>query len=173
MQRSGNIVFAGSISAFTFSSFDIDPDPAGQQLRHLAKIFSFIDQDIINCWNSRCDPIQCSALTRSRVIGTLSRLQGSASRVFGEDANLGELSEIQKADLLITWQWLRNRIWRLAASHGLTKEGEEQELSVDYVVEVAATTVAICKRLSVPAMEAHGTGFVSDSLLIGSNHLSK
>lgn len=97
------------------------------------------------------------------------------------------LTESQKADLLITWQWIRNRIWRLAALHGLTTkpghghQGDEAEgadarrrrdegarrrsrdapeLTPSYVLDVAATTVAICTRLSLAAMEAHGVGFV-------------
>jgi hypothetical protein len=100
-------------------------------------------------------------LTSKRVISILGKLKGSAASLFGKDLDLAGLSEVQKADLLITWQWLRNRIWRLAACHGLTREGAEYELSAEYVVDVATTTVAICKRLSLRAMEAHGTGFVS------------
>jgi hypothetical protein len=70
------------------------------------------------------------------------------------------LTEAQKADLLITWQWLRNRIWRLAALHGLTGEEGPPELAPAYALDVAATAVAVCRRLSVAAMEAHGIGFV-------------
>lgn len=90
----------------------------------------------------------------------LSELSGSANKVFGDDAALHSLSEAQKADLLITWQWLRNRIWKLAHTHGLTAEGVEPELSVEHIVEIASTSIAICQRLSIAAMEEHGTGFV-------------
>lgn len=162
LQRSGKISFEGNILLPHLITPDhYSGDAASQALRHLAHVFSFIDQDIISCWNGRCDPLTCSKLTRSRVILILAKLKGTAGHVFGNELDLAGLSEVQKADLLITWQWLRNRIWRLAACHGLTCEGEEFELSAEYVVDVATKTVAICKRLSARAMEAHGTGFVS------------
>ncbi|KAK8861776.1 hypothetical protein IAR55_002599 [Kwoniella newhampshirensis] len=102
-----------------------------------------------------------SVTERARGVTILRALGGSASDVFGVGADFGGLSEVQKADLLITWQWLRNRVWRLAAGHGLIQEeGGEKELSVEYIVDVAATTVAICQRLTLGAMEAHGCGFV-------------
>lgn len=141
-------------------------------LHHLARVFSVIDADIVVCWNGQCGGAgRCRTLTRRRASKILRRLQGSAAHVFGDEDGLLELTESQKADLLITWQWIRNRIWRLAALHGLTQpmredgEGEEgdmdtPELTPAYVLDAAATTVAICRRLSLAAMEAHGVGFV-------------
>lgn len=144
-------------------------------LHHLARVFSFIDADIVVCWNGRCGGAgRCRTLTRRRASRILRKLQGSAAHVFGDEDGLLALTESQKADLLITWQWIRNRIWRLAALHGLTGPvsegregegggedwGERPELTPAYVLDVAATAVAICRRLSLAAMEAHGVGFV-------------
>ncbi|ORY29329.1 hypothetical protein BCR39DRAFT_174122 [Naematelia encephala] len=188
LQRSGTITFHGPIHLPQLTSNPNAPrvleDPAGQTLRHLARIFSFVDQDIIACWNGRCTPTNCTLLSRQKALDALRALTGTAGQVFGSELDLAGLSEVQKADLLITWQWIRNRIWRLAAGHGLTTSDSnpttailgdgggggggggdsnrrgDWELSTDYVVDVAATTVAICKRLSAGAMEAHGTGFL-------------
>ncbi|WVR07710.1 hypothetical protein IAU60_004752 [Kwoniella sp. DSM 27419] len=95
-----------------------------------------------------------------RVISILRRLNGSSEDLFGVGFDIAGVGDVQRADLLITWQWLRNRIWRLAALHGLTVEGQEYELSAAYVIDVATATVSICRKLSLRVMEAHGTGFV-------------
>ena len=100
-------------------------------------------------------------LTTERAVDMLSRLKGSVDNVFGPETDLSVLSDAQRADLLITWQWIRNRLWRLAAAHNLTTEDGPSELSAEYVVDIASTTVAICRQLSLASMEAHGAGFVS------------
>ena len=155
-----------NLSTITFGQVTTmggDGDPLGQSLRYLAHIFSFVDQDIVACWNGRCNRGNCKTLTAPRIVDILSRLGASTSHVFGPDFDrqLADLTESQKADLLITWQWLKNRIWHLGGLHGLTREDAEPELSIQFVMDVAKTTVTICQGLSLPAMEAHGTGFVS------------
>jgi len=162
LQRSGGVVFNGSIKRITH----IDLDPPSISLHYLTQIFSYLDQDIITCWNNQCPRASnqtCHHLTRDRVILILSALNGSAPEVFGEGSenDFKQLTDSQRADLFITWQWVKNRIWRLAAIHGLTSEDDAPELGVGYVVSAAMTTVAICRRLPLSAMESHGTGFVS------------
>ncbi|KAL7424686.1 hypothetical protein Q5752_000370 [Cryptotrichosporon argae] len=184
LQRSGTIAFDGPICRPI-------PDACDTSLPYLARVFSLVDADLLTCWQGSCrggvggggvggvSGGGCTRLSRARAVAILRALKGSAANVFGEDeATLSELDESQKADLLITWQWLRNRMWRLAASHGLvgasSGEGtgsddgsdsedeadEADELTLDYAVDVAATTGSICRRLSRASMEAHGTGFV-------------
>ncbi|WVQ96920.1 hypothetical protein IAU59_004028 [Kwoniella sp. CBS 9459] len=159
LQRSGNLVF----KSLAYSSIpgSVHIDPSMTHLRFLAKIFSFIDPNIVHCWNGRCEPSTCTSLSRQQIVDSLHSLSGTANEVFHEGGDdLSSLTEVQKADLLVTWQWLRNKLWRLASLHHMTGEDGERELSVDFVVEVASTTVEICKRLSLSSMEAHGTGFV-------------
>ena len=136
-------------------------DSTGDHLRLLAKVFSFVDQHFVHCHNAMCEPDTCTRLDRSRVVASLRALSGPADQVFGDDVRaLHSLSEAQKADLLITWQWLRNRIWKIGFNHGFMVEDAEPELAMEHVVEIAANCVAICQRLSLLSMEAHGTGFV-------------
>lgn len=157
LQREGSIIFGGSISRPTVST---PTDSSGQLLHYLAIVFSHIDQEIVSCWNGRCGGTKCSNLSQKRAVKILRELKGTAKKVFG-DALLPELNETQKADLLITWQWIRNRIWRLASLHGFSTEDGEPELSVEYVLDIARTALGICERLSSGSMEAHGIGFVS------------
>jgi hypothetical protein len=162
LQRSGGVIFNGSIKRIA----NIELDPPSISLHYLTQIFSYLDQDIITCWNNQCPRAYgqtCYHLTRDRVLNILSSLNGSAPEVFGDgsESDFKQLTDSQRADLFITWQWVKNRIWRLAALHGLTTEEGPSELGVGYVVSAAVTTVAICRRLPLSAMESHGTGFVS------------
>lgn len=158
LQRSGHLFFDGPIPQPP-PGFIVDS--TGDHLRLLAKVFSFVDQHFVHCHNAMCEPDTCTRLDRSRVVASLRALSGPADQVFGDDVRaLHSLSEAQKADLLITWQWLRNRIWKIGFNHGFMVEDAEPELAMEHVVEIAANCVAICQRLSLLSMEAHGTGFV-------------
>lgn len=141
-------------------------DSAGRNLKLLARIFACIDGNIVACWNGSCSYSNCPTFTSGKALEILRNLGGSAIQVFGTDLDLPSTSEAQKADLMITWQWLRNRIWRLAARHGITREDGDWELSTDYLANVATSTVDICKGLSITAMESHGAGFVSSNLAL-------
>ncbi|WWC63758.1 uncharacterized protein I303_106363 [Kwoniella dejecticola CBS 10117] len=160
LQRFGTITFHGALHTPSFKSLIPTQDLPSRTLLHLAKLFSFVDSDIISCWNGRCNAATCTSLTKERVVTILRSLGGTPAQVFGSDIALTGLSDVQQADLLITWQWLRNRIWRLAAGHGLTEDESSKELGLGYVVDVASATVLICRRLNVEALEAHGCGFV-------------
>ncbi|WRT69313.1 uncharacterized protein IL334_006297 [Kwoniella shivajii] len=160
LQRYGAITFHGSLQIPAFMALDPTQDLASRTLHHLARLFSFVDSNLVTCWNGKCDPTTCTDLPRAKVLRILRTLNGTPSQVFGSDIALTGLSDVQQADLLITWQWLRNRVWRLAVGHGLTDENAEAELGVGYVVDVASATVLICRRLSAGALEAHGCGFV-------------
>ncbi|PWN41001.1 hypothetical protein IE81DRAFT_367813 [Ceraceosorus guamensis] len=70
-------------------------------------------------------------------------------------------SAVQKADFEITRLWLQNRAWLIALSHSLlTIQDREEPLRVDHALHLARRTLDICNGLPLPAMEAHGIGFV-------------
>jgi hypothetical protein len=167
LQHGGGIVFEGSISTGQIlplsDTANNDSDNTSPSLRYLAQLFSFIDQDIVTCWNGRCDGPLCRSLTTERAVEILRKLGGEPTEVFGEDFDhdlRNAMSESQRADLLITWQWLRNRVWRLVFLHGLATEDGAIELSRVYLANVAIATLDICKVLSTVSMDAHGAGFV-------------
>lgn len=151
MLRSGSISFRGSISVCLTGGLAVAPDTS---IGYLARLFSCFDQDIIACWNGQCERRQgCAVVTRERATDILGRLEGTPSDVFGSGWSSASLTAAQRADLLVTWQWLRNRMWWLAQLHQL-------ELSPALPLEIATATLAICRQLPLEAMEAHGTGFV-------------
>ncbi|KAI5449584.1 hypothetical protein NCC49_004577 [Naganishia albida] len=168
LQHGGGIVFEGSISTTQIlplidATGITDNETSSPSLRYLAQLFSFIDQDIVTCWNGRCNGPSCRSLTERRAVEILRNLGGEPTEVFGPDFDIHlrtSMSESQRADLLITWQWLRNRVWRLAFLHGLTTEDGAIELSRVYLANVAIATLDICKVLSTVSMDAHGAGFM-------------
>ncbi|OCF42827.1 hypothetical protein I317_03304 [Kwoniella heveanensis CBS 569] len=141
--------------------FELGQD-AGARMRLKEAVSMGESMDLDTSWDTSVNGTEIQRRFKMYwILGVTESLSGTANEVFHEDVEgLQGLTEVQKADLLVTWQWLRNKLWRLASLHHMTGEDGERELSVDFVVEVASTTVEICKRLSLSSMEAHGTGFV-------------
>ena len=171
MQRGGSIVFTGQI----YDSIEmIHPEVTGllqstgsapprrEALQHLARIFTFIDGDIVLCLNTQCGA-ECQRMTPRKTRQILSGLSGDAQQVFGmtETEITDSLTESQKVDLFITWQWLRNRIWRLAFMHGLidTSVDGQDQLSVALPFQIAQMACMWCETFSRDAMDQHGRGF--------------
>lgn len=138
------------------------PPRRREALQHLARIFTYIDGDIVLCWNGQCGT-ECTRLTGHRARQILSELSGDAEQVFGiNEAEITDsLTESQKVDLIITWQWLRNRIWRLAFTHGLvdTLSNRQDALSVARPFQIAQMVCMWCETFSRDAMDQHGRGF--------------
>lgn len=135
--------------------------PPTSALGYLARLFSCFDQDICACWNGQCQRSTCEVTTQSRALYVLDRLDGTPKEVFGDTwLTAANVTETQRADLLVTWQWLRNRMWRLASLHGLVSDDGPQLLSSTLPWNVAVDTLEICRQLPLAAMEAHGTGFI-------------
>jgi hypothetical protein len=72
------------------------------------------------------------------------------------------LKDSQQVDLMITWEWLKNRVWTLAYMHGLmTEEDESPEFSLAVLFKAAQMACMWCDRYGQRSMDRHGKGFVS------------
>lgn len=163
-----------------------EKDAAGMMgLALLMEIFDSIDEEILTCWNSRCNASagKCQILTANRVLDiyqNLARVSNSSrynsndwfdpestnSNITGEEnatKTLGSfLTETQCADVLISQKWVQDRLWNLSLSHGLLHlQSEHMELQFSYAFHNAEKTLELCKTLRISAMEAHGIGIVS------------
>ena len=149
--------------------------PLSCHMQCLVSLLSNLDDGLLQCWTRRCKQqsvpqgaethIECDRLDRAKVLEVLRRLSQEPPVVLS--ASLDFLSESERADVLVTWQWLRNRVWTLAQSHGLTHKADDPhlmdvapELSTDYPVDVALFTIELCQLLPFTSMETHGRGFV-------------
>lgn len=150
-------------------------------LARLMELFDAIDEDVIDCWNRRCDINKgfCHKLTAAKALSihqNLDRInQGERYKGYDwfERAKAGRISETnhafmamglretQAADVFITQKWLQNRVWLLCSTHGLLgAHSERPELSFHYPVSVAESTLQLCVSLRLSSMEAHGIGLV-------------
>ncbi|KAJ5205593.1 Transcription factor [Penicillium cf. griseofulvum] len=147
-------------------------------LARMMELFDAIDEDVIDCWNRRCDISNgyCQRLTEAKTLSIHQNLNriNQAERYRGYDwferakGGRGETSnaifamglrETQAADVFITQKWLQNRVWLLSSTHGLLSAHSEQpELSFGYAVSVAESTLQLCRSLRLSSMEAHGIG---------------
>ncbi|KAJ5092273.1 hypothetical protein NUU61_007143 [Penicillium alfredii] len=147
-------------------------------LARLMELFDAIDEDVIDCWNRRCDISNgyCQRLTEAKALSihqNLGRINQSeryrgydwfeqAKGGHGETNNvllaIG-LRETQAADVFITQKWLQNRVWLLCSTHGLLRtHSERPELTFGYAVSIAESTLQLCQSLRLSSMEAHGIG---------------
>ncbi|KAL1868617.1 hypothetical protein Plec18167_008208 [Paecilomyces lecythidis] len=161
-----------------------EKDAAGMMgLALLMEIFDSIDEDIVECWNARCNASngRCQILDQRKALSMHENLArvSDPSRYRSNDwfdpdySNLHShsaettrnlqsfLSETQCADVLVTQKWVQNRLWHLCLTHGLlTSDSEHPELRYDFAFSVAERTLDVCRSLRISAMEVHGIGII-------------
>lgn len=150
-------------------------------LAQLMDLFEAIDEDIVDCWNGRCDTANslCKTFDRNKALamhqnlvdavnpgGNRNSIWSSLYNFSAGDSEAGAsstaLSETQRADILITQKWLQNCIWHLCLTHNLLQnQPEPPELNFQYAISIAESTVDLCASLSLRSMEVHGIGLVS------------
>jgi len=82
-----------------------------------------------------------------------------------------ETTAIQKADLLITQQWLRLIVWQSSFRQGLlswSAGADRAALNFAFPLAVAARTAAVLRGLPAAAVEVHGMGIFEKIFEIGS-----
>ncbi|KAJ9191640.1 transcriptional regulator family: Fungal Specific TF [Paecilomyces variotii] len=160
-----------------------EKDAAGMMgLALLMEIFDSIDEDIVECWNARCNASKgrCQILDQRKALSMHENLArvSDPSRYRSNDwfdpdhsslLHSAEttrilqsfLSETQCADVLVTQKWVQNRIWHLCLTHGLLiSDSEHPELRFDFAYSVAERTLDVCRSLRISAMEVHGIGII-------------
>lgn len=148
-------------------------------LARLMELFDVIDEDVVHCWNQRCDISKgfCSRFTEAKAmsmydsldrISQVERFKGYDwfERAKGDQNDNNALlamglRETQAADVFITQRWIQNRVWLLCLNHGfLRSHSERPDLTFGYAVSIAESTLQLCRSLKLSSMEAHGIGFV-------------
>ncbi|KAM0790401.1 hypothetical protein ACM66B_003283 [Microbotryomycetes sp. NB124-2] len=126
-------------------------------LRCLAHLYSFINEDIVSCWNGKCLEGVCETMDAPKVVTLQRGLDGWAKGI--SETLMMQLTEPNRADLLVSQQWLRNRIWQLTVSHCLADQNSpELELRLSYSLLIARETVRVCRSFTQDALEANGVG---------------
>lgn len=131
-------------------------DPAvSLGLGSLHHLFSLLDFNFVHIWND-LEP-QSSA---DRGYWQLARLQEHLR----QKLQIQGVSDIQRADLSITQQWLRLVFWQAALRLGLiSSSAADSAFTYHYPIEIATSLCEIVKGLPPAAIQVHGLGIVSDS----------
>lgn len=132
----------------------LDEDPSvSRGLSSLHSLFSLLNFDFVQLWN------ELASLTGGeRGFPELSRLQVHLR----QDLGIQGLSDIQRADVLITQQWLRLVFWQAALRLGLiSSSAADSAFTYHYPVEIASSLCEIVKSLPPVAIQVHGLGIVS------------
>jgi hypothetical protein len=120
-------------------------------LNALFGLFSLLDLKFVRLWNNS-DQL---ALGDS-VYSDLSLLQDHLRDLKIEVAGL---SEIQKADVLITQQWLRLIFWQTALRFGyISTAATDPAFTYNFPVDVAMALCNVVKGLPPVAIQVHGLG---------------
>lgn len=116
----------------------------------LHSLFELLDFNFGHFWNS------ASTLpSANHGFLELSRLQNQLC----QQLSLSGVSDTQKADILITQQWLRLVFWQVALKSGLiSSTTTDPAFSYEYPVEIASTLSGIVKGLPPAAIQMHGLG---------------
>lgn len=155
-------------------------------LARLMELFDAIDEDVVDCWNRRCNIDNngyCERLTAAKALiihqnlarvslserykgyGWFERTKAAPNEAQAAHQAVG-LKETQCADIFITQKWLQNRLWVLCLTHGLLGPvSDRPELTFNYAIFIANEALQICKSLRISSMEAHGIGLVGYGIL--------
>ncbi|OHE90940.1 fungal specific transcription factor domain-containing protein [Colletotrichum orchidophilum] len=168
----------------------------------LVSSYTPLDESFVTAWNEGSDP-RISATTFLALQNLLSlppaflRPHGRSSptqphgQLLGSygatsasrDANAPEPTDIQKADLLITQQWLRLIVWQSSMRQGLLSwtdpadsgggvssgsgVGGGNSMCFSFPLTVARDTASILSSLPSKAVEVHGMGIMEKIFEIG------
>ncbi|CAJ2510626.1 Uu.00g062510.m01.CDS01 [Anthostomella pinea] len=141
-----------------------------------------LDESFVNAWNDGSDPRVSAAtyLSLQRIFAQpldfLSRLRRknhptgllSSYKNEDEEVEISEPTAIQKADLLMTQQWLRLIIWLSAFRQGLLSTASpEESMNFSFPLSIARDTAAALQSLPSSAIEVHGMGIFEKIFEIG------
>jgi hypothetical protein len=128
-----------------------EEDPAiSLGLSNIHRLFSLLDMNFVRVWNG-----SSSSFSTADKFSELATLQRELCQPFHMD----DVSETQRADILVTQQWLRLTIWQAALRLGLiSSSAAEPEFGYTYPLELAYALRDVLRTLSPAAIQAHGLG---------------
>lgn len=135
-----------------------DEDPAvSRGLKSLHNLFSLLNFDFVQLWNDLD-----ATSGGDGGFTQLSRLQLHLR----QDLGMQGLSDIQRADVLVTQQWLRLVFWQAALKLGfISSSAADPAFTYHYPVLIATSLCEIVKSLPPVAIQVHGLGIVSHTTI--------
>jgi hypothetical protein len=133
-----------------------DEDPtilAGFQC--ICQLFSLLDEKFVELWRQVAPEVEGSLST----VQNIAAIQHDLNAISFETSGL---SDIQKADVLITQQWLRLIFWQASMRQGLVSStSQDPVFYYDYPISIAKSLCEMMSKLPINAVIVHGSGIVS------------
>ena len=121
----------------------------------LCQLFALLDEKFVELWRLSA-PEDNEAMIQ---FDNIAALQHDLNAI---DFDNIPLTDIQKADLLITHQWLRLIFWQASARQGLISgSAEEAIFRYHYPIVIAKDLCKLMQNLSLDSILVHGLGIVS------------
>jgi len=130
---------------------------------HLVNSYHLLDNSFVESWNEASNP--------TNSMSTYTTLQTQLSKPFSASPAL-PLTDIQKADILVTQQWLRLIVWQSSMRQGLLSSTSETEsMTFSYPMKIAESLLGVISSLPEKSIEVHGMGIMEKIFEIGNSML--
>lgn len=130
--------------------------PAGVQegFNQIIRLFQLFDTSFLQNWLGHHD----SSITPAWIESKQAELD---LQMDNPEGNYSALSSMQKADLVVTKQWLKTLVWRLAMSNTLLSSSSPKEcLSLLFPVRLSKQLRRQLSSITREDIEIHGSGIV-------------
>ncbi len=127
----------------------------------LVNSYHLLDSSFVDSWNESTGA-PASTLT-------YTALQRQLNRPHPSDV---PLTDIQKADILVTQQWLRLIVWQSSMRQGLlSSSAEDESMTFRYPLKIAHSLLHVISSLPTTSIEVHGMGMFEKIFEIGNTML--
>jgi hypothetical protein len=128
---------------------------------HLVNSYHLLDSNFVDSWNESAEAT-ASTLTYTALQRQLN---------LPHPAHLS-LTDIQKADILVTQQWLRLIVWQSSMRQGLlSSHAEDESMTFRYPLKIAHSLLSVISSLPTTSIEVHGMGIFEKIFEIGNTML--
>lgn len=128
---------------------------------HLVNSYHLLDASFVDSWNESAEA-PASTMTYTALQRQLD---------LPHPANIS-LTDIQKADILVTQQWLRLIVWQSSMRQGLlSSHAEDESMTFRYPLKIAHSLLDVITSLPTTSIEVHGMGIFEKIFEIGNTML--
>lgn len=128
---------------------------------HLVHSYHLLDSSFVDSWNEASDAPGSTM--------TYTALQRQLN--LPHPAHIS-LTDIQKADILVTKQWLRLIVWQSSMRQGLlSSSAEDESMTFRYPLKIAQSLLDVISSLPTTSIEVHGMGIFEKIFEIGNTML--
>jgi hypothetical protein len=144
------------VPKYPLEKLDYEGVEVQQSLMSLIHTFTPLDAEFMNIWNQSDYDISSPDLNTSWSKNDLSTI----------NMDFTVFADSQKADVLVTQQWIRLIVWQCALRKGqLSSSAINPSMTFKYPLEIAESLINIVTRIPKSSITVHGLGIVSTSFI--------